>query len=172
MSERRAGDERIDRRRFLYQLGIAGVGGVFTLLAAVPLVGYFFSVLFRRPAEQWVKVCSLDQIDTVEPRLFRVAFPGEDANVPYQVVKGVFVIRRGLELLAFSNVCTHMGCSVRWLDWRQQILCPCHGGMYDRWGELAGGPPAASLPYYLSRVEGNDLFIANRIIRRGVPEGV
>lgn len=159
------------RRRFLQELAIGGIAGLASILIAGPLVGYFFEVLGRSSSLQWVRVCSLEQIDALEPRLFRVAFAGENSSVPFEIVQGVFVIRQGDQVLAFGNVCTHMGCSVRWLAWRQQILCPCHGGIYDRWGNLAGGPPSESLPLFLSRIEGNDLFVANRIVRRGNIEG-
>ncbi len=158
---------RRSRRRFLYEMGVAGIAGFVSLITAGTLVGYFFDVLMKGPSLQWVTVCPLDQVDTVEPREFRVAFQGENASVPYQVVKGVFVIRKGNEILAFENTCTHMGCAVRWLAWRQQILCPCHGGIYDRWGQLMGGPPSVSLPFYLTRIQGNDVQVANRSIDRG-----
>lgn len=168
MREQGAPAPRTSRRHFLHQLGVWAIGAIFSTLLAVPLLGYFLSVLTRRSSEQWVRVASLDQINSDTPALFRVAFKGESGPVPFEIVQGVFAIRRGSEILAFSNVCTHMGCSVRWLDWRQQILCPCHGGMYDRWGILLGGPPASNLPFYLSKVEGNYLYVANRMIRRGV----
>jgi menaquinol-cytochrome c reductase iron-sulfur subunit len=168
MSDQVADVPSAGRRRVLHQLGIGAVGAVVSLLTAVPLVGYFFSVLTKRPSLQWVRLCSLDQVDSEQPREFRVTFRGENSPVPYQAVQGVFVLRRGDQILVFANVCTHMGCSVRWLAWRQQIICPCHGGVYDRWGHLMGGPPAADLPLYLSRVEGDDLYVANRTIRRGV----
>ena len=158
---------RRNRRRFLQELAIGGIAGFVSILVAGPLVGYFFEVLGKSPSLQWVRVCSLDQIDTLEPREFRVSFKGENSSVPFEVVQGVFVIQQGNQILAFGNVCTHMGCSVRWLAWRQQILCPCHGGIYDRWGNLAGGPPSESLPLFLARIQGNDLYVANRIVPRG-----
>ncbi|MCL4532225.1 MAG: Rieske (2Fe-2S) protein [Actinobacteria bacterium] len=162
---------RSSRRRFLHQLGVVSAGGIVTFLAGVPLVGFFFSVVLKKMSLQWVRVCSLDDVGSQEPREFRVSFQGEGSSIPFQIVQGVFVIRRGEEILAFSNVCTHMGCSVRWLAWRQQILCPCHGGVYDRWGQLMGGPPAADLTLYVSEIRGNDLYVANRMMRRGAQAG-
>ncbi len=163
------GDEipRRSRRRFLQEIGVGAIAGFVSVLVAGPLIGYFFEVLAKNPSVQWVRVCSLDQIDTTQPREFKVTFKGENASVPFEVVQGVFVIRKGDEILAFGNVCTHMGCAVRWLAWRQQVLCPCHGGIYDRWGNLAGGPPAESLPLFLASIQGNDLYVANQIIPRG-----
>lgn len=158
---------RRSRRRFLYEMGVTVIGGFVSLITAGALIGYFVDVLMKFTSLQWVTVCSLDQVDTVEPREFRVAFKGENASAPSEVAQGVFVIRQGNQILAFTNTCTHMGCAVRWLAWRQQILCPCHGGIYDRWGQLMGGPPSVSLPFYLTRIQGNDVQVANRTIDRG-----
>lgn len=154
--------ENASRRRFLHEAGMFTVGGVVSLLVGVPLLGFLLDALVKTSSEQWVQVTTLDQINFETPREFKVVFKGENTAEPYQEARGVFVIRKDSDILAFTNVCTHMNCSVRWLDYRQQILCPCHGGMYDRWGELMGGPPPRSLPRYVTRVEGNTLFVANR----------
>lgn len=145
---------------------MAAIGGLFTLLLGLPLVGYLGAVLGVSEPEQWVRVCSLDQIKADLPTEYNIAFPRKNAPEGYQEARKVIAVRKGDQILAFSNVCTHMGCSVRWLDWRQQILCPCHGGMYDRWGQLVGGPPARSLPLYLSRIQGNDLYVTDRFQQR------
>ena len=159
------GAGKLNRREF-FQRAILAAGGLFGLIAGVPLIGVILDPFFKRTSEQWARVCSLSEINSLSPAFFPISFPREDAPVGYKDVRGVFVIQKGNEILAFTNVCTHMDCSVRWLDWRQQILCPCHGGLYDRWGQLLGGPPAHSLPLYASKIEGNDLYVANRYVFR------
>lgn len=166
MTETANRQRRMGRRGF-FQWGVAAIAALFSALLSIPLIGFFASALFRRPPEEWARVCSLDEIRTDVPTQFRVAFTRRDAFTEYREEHGVFVIRKGADILAFSNICTHMGCSVRWLDWRQQILCPCHGGMYDRWGILVGGPPARDLPLFVQRIEWNDLYVANRIDPQG-----
>jgi thiosulfate dehydrogenase (quinone) large subunit len=48
-------------------------------------------------------------------------------------------------LSAFSAICTHQGCQVGYQS--GQIVCPCHGGLYNsRTGAVEGGPPPAPLP--------------------------
>jgi menaquinol-cytochrome c reductase iron-sulfur subunit len=157
--------EKVSRRQF-FEWGIYVIAGFFSILLGVPLVGYFLSVIFRPGVEQWVPVTTLDRIDVLTPTEYAVAFERRDVLRSYEEMRGVFVIRKGNDILAFTNVCTHMHCSVRWLDYRQQIVCPCHGGVYDRWGQLAGGPPPNSLPLYATKVEGNVLYVANRQIFR------
>lgn len=153
-------------RRGFFAWAVGALGGVFTLLVAVPLVGYLAAPLAEKREVMWARVCSLSEIDSLVPKQFAVTFRRENAAIGYDDVRGVFVIRRGDDILAFTNVCTHMECSVRWIDWHQQIICPCHGGIYDRWGILAGGPPAHSLPLFETRIEGDSLYVANRTVFR------
>lgn len=47
---------------------------------------------------------------------------------------------------AFSNVCTHQGCTVAQIQ-NQQILCPCHGSAFSiSTGAVEGGPAPSPLP--------------------------
>lgn len=48
------------------------------------------------------------------------------------------------EYLAFSLVCTHLGCTVEQLN--DTFECPCHGSVYDSEGQLKKGPSQKSLP--------------------------
>jgi Rieske Fe-S protein len=52
------------------------------------------------------------------------------------------------ELNVVSNHCTHLGCPVRWIEEKGEILCPCHGGIYDINGDYVGGPPPRGLYRY------------------------
>ena len=46
---------------------------------------------------------------------------------------------------AFSAVCTHAGCTVAYQG-GAQIVCPCHGGLYNAaTGAVEGGPPPSGL---------------------------
>ncbi len=52
------------------------------------------------------------------------------------------------QLNVMSNHCAHLGCPVRWFPDRGELLCPCHGGIYDVNGNLLGGPPPQGLYNY------------------------
>jgi len=45
--------------------------------------------------------------------------------------------------LAFSLVCTHLGCTVEAKD--KGFECPCHGSKYDAQGQVSRGPSIKSL---------------------------
>lgn len=48
-------------------------------------------------------------------------------------------------LVAFSRKCTDLGCLVSWDTSRQEFICPCHGGVYDKNGKNIAGPPPRPL---------------------------
>ena len=56
------------------------------------------------------------------------------------------------QLNVMSNHCAHLGCPVRYFRDRGEILCPCHGGIYDINGGLIAGPPPQGLYYYVFEV--------------------
>ena len=60
---------------------------------------------------------------------------------------------------AFAVNCTHLGCPVRWFENAGLFLCPCHGGVFNRDGSVAAGPPPKPLTRYPVRVRGGRVEI-------------
>ena len=65
---------------------------------------------------------------------------------PTPLDPAILVRLAGGELRAFSQHCTHLGCVVYWEHAREQMLCPCHDGVFDgRTGSVVAGPPQRPL---------------------------
>lgn len=64
------------------------------------------------------------------------------------------------EFVALSAVCTHLGCIVKWVDDKQEFLCPCHAGRFSPAGQVLGGPPPEPLNTYTVAVDGDDILIS------------
>jgi quinol---cytochrome c reductase iron-sulfur subunit, bacillus type len=76
--------------------------------------------------------------------------------------------------VAISTRCAHLGCPVRYIQASQRFVCPCHGGVYDFEGKVAGGPPVRPLDRFYTRVrkgrvEVGDRFSVNSELRRFSP---
>ncbi|MEO8518092.1 MAG: TQO small subunit DoxD [Dermatophilaceae bacterium] len=70
-----------------------------------------------------------------------VSFTAADGNPAWVVHPS------GDTFVAFSAVCTHLGCTVRFEQSTAELFCPCHGGLYDaRNGQVLQGPPPSPLP--------------------------
>jgi Rieske Fe-S protein len=53
-------------------------------------------------------------------------------------------------VMAYSAVCTHLGCMLtKWDAAAKQFVCPCHGATFDpqQEGENTGGPHSRTLPH-------------------------
>jgi len=52
----------------------------------------------------------------------------------------VWVVRTSAGFLAYSAVCTHLGCKLRHVPGEKQYRCMCHGSHFSAEGEVLRGP--------------------------------
>jgi cytochrome b6-f complex iron-sulfur subunit len=70
------------------------------------------------------------------------------------------VINTSEGLRAYSAVCTHFACIVKWDLERYEIVCPCHDGFFHpHTGEVITGPPPRPLDPIHIEVVGGDIYI-------------
>jgi Rieske Fe-S protein len=98
------------------------------------VIAYFYPKdLSETPAEP-VPVCRPDELPIGEAKT--VAFGRYPA----------LVINTPSGLRAYSAVCTHFACLVKWDPAIGQIACPCHDGFFDpEDGSVLSGPPPLPL---------------------------
>jgi Rieske Fe-S protein len=158
--EQRLHEERVSRRTFLMNVGIA-LNAAVGALVAVPVIAYLFGPVIRRKEYlQWIAIGNASDFHPGETTLvtFRNPFSdpwdGDTANVPAYVrcvEPGNFTV--------FAINCAHLGCPVRWFSESQLFMCPCHGGVYYADGSRASGPPERGLFTYDVKIEGGKLMI-------------
>ena len=133
----------LSRREFLDLLkrGLAFFG-----LAAitVPVVAYFYPPVLEETPSEPVLVCPEAELPTGSSQTVRFGrYPALVLNTP-----------DGLR--AYSAVCTHFGCVVKWDPGRGEIACPCHEGYFNPLdgGVLSGPPPTPLEPIPVNIVDG------------------
>jgi cytochrome b6-f complex iron-sulfur subunit len=62
--------------------------------------------------------------------------------------------------VAFSRVCTHLGCLIEYDKGRRRLVCPCHAGTFDLEGNVLSGPPPRPLSAVSLRVEGEFIILS------------
>jgi menaquinol-cytochrome c reductase iron-sulfur subunit len=146
----------LTRRRFLSRISLA-LSGLAAAVISVPILAYLLSPLLQGVVQEWRDVGAVDSFrvgETVE-----VAFD-EPSSLPWagQTAQTAVWLRRAAdqEFIAFGLNCTHLGCPVNWQAGAQLFLCPCHGGVYNADGTVAGGPPPRALVNFKVRITDNN----------------
>jgi len=151
------GGLEIGRRKFLIRLSIA-LGSLGAALVVVPSVAFLLG--FRKSPQIWRTVGKLDdfEIGSTVNVSFQDPSPLPWAGVTAQTAA---LLRRVIDrqFIAFSMICTHLGCPVRWLADANLFMCPCHGGVFYANGQVASGPPPKPLVQYPVRVYNNEVQI-------------
>ncbi|MGH9784375.1 MAG: ubiquinol-cytochrome c reductase iron-sulfur subunit, partial [Terriglobia bacterium] len=142
------------RRTFLDRLGLgallAAIGGQATLMlrALVP------NVLYEAP------------------RRFKVGRPDQfPQGVTFLEDQRVFIFREQQTFHAISAICTHLGCTVKMIQFNppkqveirgqaqeegHEFHCPCHGSKYYSEGTPYEGPAPVPLAWYLLEIAPDD----------------
>jgi Rieske Fe-S protein len=62
--------------------------------------------------------------------------------------------------LAVSRTCTHLGCTVPWVEEEMRFVCPCHASAFDITGNVIHAPASRALDAYPVVIE-NDIVKVN-----------
>ncbi len=78
------------------------------------------------------------------PSAFKAGFPADyvvgEVNEKYKDEFRVWIVREPEGFYALSAICTHLGCTPRWLPPENKFKCPCHGSGYHKDGINFEGP--------------------------------
>ncbi len=140
-------------RRELLILVSAGLSGLAATIMAIPVVGALLAPLIRPEPGEWRSVGPVDTFKVGETKNVTfldsspLAWAGPAANT------AAWLRRVGdQQFQAFAINCTHLGCPVRWLQQADLFMCPCHGGVFYKDGNVAAGPPRQPLSVYPVRI--------------------
>jgi Rieske Fe-S protein len=161
--------ETVTRRRFMNVVG-QGSGIVAVTAFTLPALGFALGPVFTREPFDWQTI----------------GVPGDFDEATYStkvltIVQGIgeagktiaYVRKRNPSIdtepadqynqfIALSSRCMHLGCPVRYVQPAERFICPCHGGVYDFRGMVAGGPPVRPLDRFYTRLHDGYVQIGPR----------
>ena len=152
--------KRFSRRDFL---GFAtwAIGGIISAGMGIPAVAYIVGpALQRNEAQEWIRLGSTKKIELGTPTLFKTKIERQTGWIVNEEEISIYVLtENGRDFVAMSNICTHLGCRIRWIDDREEFFCPCHNGVFDKDGGIVAGPVPKPLDRFETKVEDNQLFV-------------
>lgn len=149
----------MDRRLFLRQAGVAllGAGCAVALggIAASTLVG---PALATSP-KQWIPLTALDRIKANDVTTIVMNYDVKSGLYTQHVSAPVLISKTADQIVCFSATCPHLGCTVHWDGLSERFRCACHGGNFDRQGNVLAGPPPRPLSRYAFKVDAGQLLV-------------
>ena len=78
------------------------------------------------------------------PTAFKAGYPADyivgEVSEKWMKSQRVWIVRTDDQIYALLGVCTHLGCTPRWLGPENKFKCPCHGSGYTKDGINFEGP--------------------------------
>jgi cytochrome b6-f complex iron-sulfur subunit len=139
--------DNLTRRDFLNLLkgtgAVLGVGAV-----AVPVVSYFYPPKLEEMPSEPVLVCAENELPV-----------GDSRTVKFGRYPAI-VVHLASGLKAYSAVCTHFACIVKWNGETARLECPCHDGYFSAEdGAVLDGPPPSSLTMLETEIVDGQIYV-------------
>jgi Rieske Fe-S protein len=161
--------ETVTRRRFM-NLVTNGAGGVFAAAVTLPVLGFAIGPVFSREPFHWQTIGTASDFpnDTYMTRVVEIVQGIGEAGKTTAYIRArnpdidTEPEDQYNKFVALSSRCMHLGCPVRYVSAAERFICPCHGGVYDFRGMVAGGPPVRPLDRFYTRVNNGQVEIGPR----------
>ncbi len=153
-------DNQVSRKKFM-EIAIWSIAGVIALGMTIPAIAYLVGPAIKKAQEQvWIRLGSVLKVEIGVPTLFKVKVQQRTGWIVNEEEISVYILTEdGRNYIAMSNICTHLGCRVRWIAEQNSFFCPCHNAIFDQEGGVVSGPPPEPLERYEVKVEDNQLYI-------------
>ncbi len=154
-------NQKITRESFLKKI-IAGIGGLLLAIPIIPGILHAVEPAVKKQEKPWISLGFIDDYQEDEPELTTFSLSLADGK---SIPRAIYVIKgQDNQFVVFDSHCTHLGCPVRWNEKSQYFLCPCHGAVFEKNGDVLAGPPSKPLARYEWKIQSNELFIKEELM--------
>lgn len=152
-------DEKIGRRDFMKTV-ITGIGGVIGAAIGLPAIAYVVGPALKQEDTTWIRLGAVSKVELNTPTLFKTKIETQTGWVNAEEELSAYVLtENGQDFTVMSNVCTHLGCRVRWIAEKEGFYCPCHNAVFAKDGSVLDGPPPRALDLFENKVEDGVLYV-------------
>jgi len=156
------------RRSFLGVL--LGFGTVIMGAAlSVPLIRFaLHPLLVKTTGIGWSNVGSLDEFKSITgPTKKLITVEQIDGWRKIFSEKAIYVLPiKDSQVRVLTPICPHLGCSIPWVEPKQQFICPCHTAVFAIDGSRVSGPSPRSMDDLECKVEKCVLKVRHQFFRQ------
>jgi menaquinol-cytochrome c reductase iron-sulfur subunit len=148
-------EEMIAQRRGFLVGSIIAMMGAITAALGIPALGYLLVPAREKKKQNWIEAADLSKLMVNQPEQVIFQRVRRDGWKLVTEKAAAWVVKTGeQQVVAFSPVCTHLGCAVSWNPGDKAFVCPCHTSSFSPEGKVLGGPAPRSLDRFDVRVDG------------------
>ena len=139
---------------------IVSIGGLIGAAIGLPAVSYVVGPALKKNTDEWIRLGSVSKVELNTPTLFKTTIETQTGWINAEEEFSAYVLTtNGQDFVVMSNICTHLGCRVRWIPDQDGFFCPCHNGVFAKDGSVVSGPPPRPLDRFEVKVEDGVLFV-------------
>jgi menaquinol-cytochrome c reductase iron-sulfur subunit len=148
-----------DRRNFCVTC-IYSLWGLMGLALGLPAAVYLLAPPRLRKETEWVEAGDVSQLEPGVPNELVFRRNRVDGWKITSEKTSAWVVKvSDAEVVAFSPVCTHLGCAYHWDERKNNFLCPCHSSTFGLDGRVLSGPAPRPLDRFRVRIEKGRLLL-------------
>lgn len=152
-------DEQVNRRDFM-KTAIVAIGGIIGGAIGIPAIPYIIGPAQQKEDEGWIRLGAVSKVELNVPTLFKTTLETQTGWVSSEEEFSAYVLtENGQEFAVMSNICTHLGCRVRWIPDQEGFFCPCHNASFAKDGSVKDGPPPRPLDLYEYKLEDGVIYV-------------
>jgi len=139
---------------------IIAIGGFIGSAIGLPAIPYIIGPAQQKGDEDWIRLGAVSKVELNVPTLFKTTIQTQTGWINAEEKFSVYVLtENGQDFAVMSNICTHLGCRVRWIPEQEGFFCPCHNASFAKDGSVADGPPPRPLDQFENKVEDGTIFM-------------
>lgn len=145
----------IEKRRGFLVGSINAMMGAITAALGIPALGYLLVPAREKKQQNWIEAADISKLMVNQPEQVIFQRVRRDGWKVVTEKAAAWVVKTGeQQVVAFSPVCTHLGCAVSWDTSDKAFVCPCHTSSFSPEGKVMAGPAPRSLDRFDVRVDG------------------
>lgn len=153
-------EQRVEERRGFLTGAIMGMMGAIGAALGVPALGYLFVPGRQQKPGNWIETTDIGKLMVNQPEQVVFQRVRRDGWKTVTEKAVAWLVRTGdQQVVAFSPICTHLGCAVSWKSEDKTFACPCHTSAFSPEGKVLTGPAPRALDRYAVRVDNGKVLI-------------